>query len=185
MTESTLPWPGYRTAPEKFNLATEALDVPIARGCGDQVALNGDHGTITYASLQQSVSSLAASMIDLSLERGDLVLIKMSNSPEFASAFLAAVKLGIIPVLVNSLLSAGELQSVLEQAQPKLIFTETARADAVRELRQRGFDFQVVCVDGASKDEIAFESLTAKSIRSIAAADTDANEPALLVYTSC
>src|SRR5258708_38096272 len=100
-------------------------------------------------------------MIDLSIESGDIVLMKMSNSPEFASAFLSAVKLGIIPVLVNSLLSAGELQSVLEQARPKLIFTETARADAARELRQRGFDFQVVSVDGAGKNENALESLPA------------------------
>jgi acyl-coenzyme A synthetase/AMP-(fatty) acid ligase len=184
MPESTLPWPGYRTAPEKFNLATEVLDAPIARGCADQVALIGDQGAITYASLQQSVNALAANLMQMGLSRGDLVLIKMGNSPEFASAFLAAVKLGIIPVLVNSLLSAGELQSVLEQAQPKLIFTETARADAVRELRRRGFDYQVVCAAGARKDEIAFESLTAKSIRNIAAADTDANEPAFIVYTS-
>jgi acyl-coenzyme A synthetase/AMP-(fatty) acid ligase len=184
MTESTLPWPGYRTAPEKFNLATEVLDAPIAPGCGDRVALIGDHGAITYASLQQSVNALAASLRGLGLRRGDLVLIKMSNSPEFARAFLAAVKLGIIPVLVNSLLSAGELQSVLDQAQPKLIFTETARADAVRELRRRGFDFQVVCVDGADKDEIAFESLTEKAMAKIAPADTQANEPAFIVYTS-
>jgi acyl-CoA synthetase (AMP-forming)/AMP-acid ligase II len=42
----------------------------------------------------------------------------MSNSPEFAVAFLAAVKLGVIPVLVNSFLTAAELAPVLEQTRP-------------------------------------------------------------------
>jgi benzoate-CoA ligase len=107
MTESAMPWPGYRAAPEKFNLAMEALDAPIARGCAAHAALVGEHGAITYGSLQRRVNSLATSLIDLGLRRGDLVLIKLSNSPEFATAFLAAVRLGIVPVLVNSLLSAG------------------------------------------------------------------------------
>ncbi len=82
---------------------------------------------------------VAAGLLDLGLQRGDLVLIKMSNSPEFAVAFLAAVKLGVIPVLVNSLLTAVELAAVLEQTRPRLIFTEVSRHDAVRELR--GSDF--------------------------------------------
>jgi acyl-coenzyme A synthetase/AMP-(fatty) acid ligase len=65
-----------------------------------------------------------------------------------------------------------------------LIFTEAARADAVRELRNRGLDAQVVCLDGAGTDEIAFESLTGNSAKDIAPADTQAGEPAFIVYTS-
>ena len=44
-------------------------------------------------------------------------------------AFLAAVKLGIVPVLVNSLLSAGELVPIVEQARTVWVFTEAACAD--------------------------------------------------------
>ena len=69
----------------------------------------------------------------------------MSNSPEFAVAFLAAVKLGVIPVLVNSLLTAVELTAVLEQTRPQLIFTEASRSGAVRELRGSGLFKHVVC----------------------------------------
>ena len=93
-------------------------------------ALVGEFGVVTYESLQQRVNAVAAGLLDLGLQRGDLVLIKMSNSPEFAVAFLAAVKLGVIPVLVNSLLTAVELTAVLEQTRPRLIFTEVSRTRA-------------------------------------------------------
>ncbi|MBM4298041.1 MAG: long-chain fatty acid--CoA ligase, partial [Deltaproteobacteria bacterium] len=149
MTELPTPWPGYRAAPARLNLAAEVLDATIDRGAESHTALVGAAGSITYESLHQRVNALATSLIDLGLKRGDLALIKMGNSVEFAAAFLAAVKLGVIPVLVNSLLSAGELASVVEQAHPRLIFTEAARADAVRELRRRGLQAQVVCAHGA------------------------------------
>jgi acyl-coenzyme A synthetase/AMP-(fatty) acid ligase len=184
MSLASLPWPGYRSAPEKLNLATAVLDDPIAAGAGAHVALIGEHGTTTYAEIAGLVNGLAAGLSNRGIKPGDRVLIKMGNSVEFAAAFLAAVKLGVIPVLVNSLLSAGELRVIVQQAEPELIFTEASRADAVRELRASGLIEQVVCVGAPAPDEIAFASLAANSAREIPAAGTRADEPAFIVYTS-
>jgi acetyl-CoA synthetase len=184
ITELATPWPGFRTAPEKLNLAREVLDGSVARGCGPRAALVGDHGVLSYDSLQQRVNALAAGLLGLGLQRGDLVLIKMSNAPEFAIAFLAAVKLGIIPVLVNSLFTPVELLPVLEQTKPELIFTEASRGDAVRELRGSGLFKHVVCVGETERDEIAFASLAGHSSKAVATADTRSDEPAFIVYTS-
>jgi len=184
MTDSARPWPGYRSAPQRLNLAAEALDAPIARGAAPRVALTGERGAITYGELQRQVNLTAAGLIDLGLNHGDLALIKMGNSIEFAIAFLATVKVGVIPVLVNSLLSAGELRGIVEQTRPKLIFTEVARAGAVRELRASGLIEKVVCRDGTDANEIAFASLTANTGAPVTTADTLSNEPAFIVYTS-
>src|SRR5258707_15711563 len=119
MTASATPGYNYRVVPEKLNIAQDVLDASIARGCGPRPALIGDFGIVTYEALQQRVNTVAAGLLDLNLKRGDLVLIKMSNSPEFAVAFLAAVKLCVVPVLVNSLLTAVELTAVLQQTRPQ------------------------------------------------------------------
>jgi acyl-coenzyme A synthetase/AMP-(fatty) acid ligase len=183
-SESNRPWPGYRIYPERLNLARAVLEPPIQRGLGAHPALIGDDGPVTYEALERQVDAVAAGMRRLRLKPGDLALIKMSNCPEFAVAFLAAVKLGIIPVLVNSLLSAGELTHVVEQTQPRLVFTESPRAAAVRELRRAGWFENVVCVGDAAPDEIPFSSLLEPSRTSVGAADTAADEPAFIVYTS-
>ncbi|MBM4259940.1 MAG: acyl-CoA synthetase [Deltaproteobacteria bacterium] len=184
MSEPTPPWPGYRSAPAKLNIAREVLDASIARGCGGRAALIGEQGTTTYESLHHQVKALSASLIDLGLRQGDLALIKMGNSIEFAVAFLASVRLGVIPVLVNSLLTASELHSVLEQTQPKLVFTEASRAGAVRELRAAKLFNQVVCAGESLADEIAFHSLAKNNASTPPSAETASDEPAFIVYTS-
>src|SRR5258708_20831674 len=102
----------------------------------------------------------------------------MSNSPEFAAAFLAAVKLGVIPVLVNSLLTAVELTAVLEQTRPGGIFTETSRSGAVRELSGSGLFKHVVCAGEAAVNEIPFASLGANSSTAPAPPGTRSRAPA-------
>ena len=183
-SEPNNPWPGYRTYPERLNLAQEVLAPPIQRGLGSRPALISDGGATTYETLEGQVNAVAAGLLQLGLKRGDLALIKMSNGMEFAAAFLAAVKLGVIPVLVNSMLSAGELRSVLEQAQPRLVFTEAARWEAVRELRRAGLFKDVVCAGDAAPGEIPFAALLEHSATGINTADTAADEPAFIVYTS-
>ncbi len=184
MTVSQTLGDDYRVVPVKLNLAHDVLDASIARGWGQRPALVGDFGIVTYEALQQQVNAVAAGMLDLGLKRGDLVLIKLSNSPEFAVAFLAAVRLGVIPVLVNSLLTAVELTAVLEQTRPQLIFTEASRSGAVRQLGGSGLFKNVVCVGEAEGNEIPFASLGVNSFTAVAAADTRSDEPAFIVYTS-
>jgi acyl-coenzyme A synthetase/AMP-(fatty) acid ligase len=179
-----VPWPGYRAFPDRLNLAEAVLRSPFNLTRGSRAALIGDVGAISYVTLRRQVNAVAAGLTELGLRKGDLALIKMSNSAEFAIAFLAAVKLGVIPVLVNSLLSAGELGTVVEQARPRLAFTEAARAEAVRELRDAGLFNTVVCAGEAASGEIPFASLLKQRMASVSSADTAADEPAFIVYTS-
>jgi acyl-coenzyme A synthetase/AMP-(fatty) acid ligase len=178
------PWPGYRTYPKRLNLAQEVIGPPMTRGLGSHLALVGEGGSITYETLERQVNAVAAGLLRLGLKQGDLALIKMSNCTEFAAAFLATVKLGVIPVLVNSLLSASELLSIVEQAQPRLVFTEAAGRGAVRELQRAGLFKEVVCAGDAAPGEISFASLLEPSGANVSTADTAADKPAFIVYTS-
>ncbi len=182
--ETDTPWPGYRTFPERLNLAEEVLNSSLNRSLADRIALVHGRSTITYQSLRQGVDALAASLTELGLAKSELVLIKMSNCTEFALAFLAIVKVGAIPVLVNSLLSATELRTVIEQAQARWVFTSESCAGAVRELsRERLFE-HVVCTGNVEPGEISFNSLLQDAGRTVGAVDTAADEPAFVVYTS-
>src|SRR4051812_6264606 len=182
--ETDTPWTGYRTFPERLNIAEEVLNSPLNRGLRNRVALVHSAGATTYESLRQQVNAVAARLISLGLAKSDLVLIKMSNCTEFALAFLALVKVGAIPVLVNSLLSASELRNVVEQAQPRWVFTTEGSAAAVRDLLKDGFFEHVLCAGNVGPGEISFDSLLKDLGRTVATADTAADEPAFIVYTS-
>ncbi len=178
------PWVGYREYPPHLNITREVLDRLIEKGLGNRPALLHKGGILTYQDLYSRVGRLAWSLKQLGLKRGELVLIQMANSPEFAIAFLAIVKLGAIPVLANSLLGSADLAAVLEHAQPAIVVTEATRAQPVRELRARRSVGQVICVGEAQQDEISFESLVEQSHRIGESTQTAAEEPAFIVYTS-
>ena len=178
------PWPGYRRYPDRLNLAQEVLDPGIEHDLGNRAALIGNAGTITYDELNRQVDAIAANLIQRGLKKCDTALIVMGNCTEFALAFLAAVKLGVIPVLVNSLQSAHELRMIVEQAQTDWVFTESTRAAAVRELRRAGLFNDVVCAGEAEPGEISFASLTQDGGQTITSTQTAADEPAFIVYTS-
>jgi len=178
------PWDGYRHAPERLNLAREVIDRQIDRGMGARPAFVHDGGIVTYGELQQKVQALAANLGKLGVAIGHRVLIRMTNSPEFAIAFLAVVKIGALPVLVNSLLGTGELSAIVDQTKPEWMITEASRAAAVRELRAVKSMRRVICAFGATENEIPFESLLGTCKDPVATLDTGANDPAFIVCTS-
>jgi len=111
-------------------------------------------------------------------------LVRMPNGPEFATAFLAAVKLGAVPVLVNSLLGPAELSAILEQTRPRFAIVEDSRAAALREVRAQTTIETTVCVNGSPQDEIPWKSVADTGSPDIPTRVTSAQEPAFIVCTS-
>lgn len=178
------PPPGYRCYPERLNIAREALERPVEDGLGRHPALLYEGDVVTYGDLKRKVDALAGGLKRLDVKRGELVLIRMANAPEFAIAFLALVKLGAIPVLVNSLLGPAELSTILQDAEPRLAFTEASRAEALRAIRRGSSVERVICAGGAEAGEISWETLVGNEGGGVEVEDTAADEPAFLVYTS-
>ena len=131
MAEPSPPWDGYREIPPTLNITREVLERPIDEGMGPRTAVIYESGALTYSELLAHVNAVAAGLKQLGLRAGDLVMVRMPNSTEFATAFLAVVKLGAIPVLVNSLLGPAELKAILEQTRPRFAIVEDSRARAL------------------------------------------------------
>jgi len=55
-------------------------------------ALVDDRVRLTYAELQESVNHLAIGLIDLGLEKGDVVLLQLPNWAEFVLSYLPCKK---------------------------------------------------------------------------------------------
>ena len=165
-------------------MTAEVLDRQVQYGYGQRPALIHEGGVVSYAALYQRVNTLAASLKRLGIERGSRVIIRMVNSADFAVSFLAVVKLGAIPVLVNSLLAAEDLKAIVIETEPRWVITESSRADAVREVRGESRIETVICAAGAAYNELALEELLAGSAKIADAVETSANDAAFIVCTS-
>src|SRR3954469_20366092 len=87
-------------APERVN-ASLLLDHNLEAGRGDKTALAGDEGTLTFGGLARLTAQTAALLRDLGLEREDRVLMILDDTPVFQAVFLAAIRIGAVPIPVN------------------------------------------------------------------------------------
>ncbi|NKB22140.1 MAG: AMP-binding protein [Alphaproteobacteria bacterium] len=183
-TDEIETWPGYREIPERLNITAETLDKQIASGNGASIAFKDAQGSISYAELNQRVCSLATGLRDLGISKTDHVLIRLPNCIEFIVSFLALVKLGAVPVLQNSLLGASEVAYVREHSDAVAAITLDDIAEPVRTLSAelpRG----IIVARGSEAGDQVFEELIASNDKlDIQTADTGANDPAFMVYTS-
>jgi acyl-coenzyme A synthetase/AMP-(fatty) acid ligase len=161
--------------PSRFNLAGYCLaEKPRLRPDDKAVTVIGDNSEHcwTYGALDRDVRSLAAGLRGLGLPPFSRIMIRMGNEANAVLAYFAAIAAGHVALLASSQLTHEEAEFLLGDCGAAVLIlghafeSETyARNDAIV---LRGADLERL---GAS-DPIADY------------ADTSADDPAYLVYTS-
>jgi benzoate-CoA ligase family protein len=104
---------------EPFNAASYLLDRQLAEH-GSRVAVTGVGGELTYEQLYDRVRRTANGMRALGLQPEQRVLMCMADSPDFVTVFLAALRMGAVPVPVSTMLRAPELAELLQDSRARL-----------------------------------------------------------------
>ena len=102
------------------NLASRLLAASLAASPG-QIAFVDAEGPHTYAALADRIDQVAAALIAQGLAPGDRMLLCMLDSAALVGAFMGAIKAGVVPVLLNTLLTADDYAYVLKDAEPTVI----------------------------------------------------------------
>jgi benzoate-CoA ligase family protein len=118
---------------ELFNATTYLLDRHIDNGDGARLALTGVGGELTYAQLHERVARAAAGLRGIGLQPEQRILMFMADSPDFVVVFLAAMRIGAVPVPVSTMLRAVDLAALLRDSRARFIavtreFAEVAGA---------------------------------------------------------
>ena len=90
--------------PPNYNVVVAFIDRHIAEGRGAKVAIRTADNAITYAELAANVNRCANGLVRLGLTRGERVLMVVKDCPAFFYLFWGAIKAGIVPVPLNTLL---------------------------------------------------------------------------------
>lgn len=102
-----------------------------ARRWGPRPFLEGPHGSLTFAQLEDQVRRAAAALHRLGLRRGRRVAFPAPNSPSTVLTWWGASWLGATAVPFNPGLTSGERSALLEHARPALALEEELDLDAV------------------------------------------------------
>ncbi|MBA3450435.1 MAG: AMP-binding protein, partial [Chloroflexia bacterium] len=129
--DETFVWepPTFRWfAGGQTNLAYNCLDLHVAKGRGDHLALiahdeRGGRRACTYAQLLTQVEEIAAALRGLGVGRGDRVAIYMPTIAETIAAMLATVRIGAIHLVVFAGFGAGALGERMRLAGARVLLT--------------------------------------------------------------
>jgi len=117
--------------PERFNAAAHFVDRHIAEGRGARVAIECGDARITYADLQRNVNRVGTALRQIGVRREERVLLLLHDTPEFAYAFFGAIKIGAVPVPLNTLWKPADYEYVVSDARPSAIVVGRSLADAI------------------------------------------------------
>ncbi len=102
---------------EVFNAAVAFIDRHLEEGRGDKAAIRTAHGEVTYVKLARRVNRCGNALKKLGIAPGERVLLVVKDCPFFFYLVWGAIKAGIIPVALNTLLRARDYRYVIEDSR--------------------------------------------------------------------
>jgi 4-hydroxybenzoate-CoA ligase len=168
-----------------YNAVTWLLDRNIDEGRGAKLAFTDTVSDLSYVELQCQTRRLANLLRHLGVRREERVAMIMLDTTDFPVVFLGAIRAGVVPVPLNTLLTSDQYAYVLADCRARALFISESLLPVVRDMLGRIPDLEHIIVAGADAhgykklaDEIAIESDRFDTVA------THADEPAFWLYSS-
>src|SRR6516162_9998712 len=116
--------------PEAFNFAAHLFQANVGRA--NKTAFIDDVGGVTYGELDDRARRFAAALKERGVKREERALILMQDCADWPVAFLGAILAGVVPVAVNTLLTADDLAYMLEHSRAQAAFVSGAVKPALK-----------------------------------------------------
>jgi len=174
--------------PSRFNFAAHLLARSVGRAA--KVAYIDDQQALSYGELAQRVQKMAAALAGLGIRREERVLVCLHDTVDFPVVLLAALHAGVIPVAVNTLLTADDYAYMLEHSRAQALFVSGALLPTLRQAMARGAHDVAHVIVSRPAEAVSAEAhdfaalLEAYSRSTLAPAATDADDIAFWLYSS-
>ena len=171
--------------PDRFNAAHDLLERNLRAGRASKIAYIDDLGSYTYGDLAARVDRFANAIADSGMHMEQRILLCLQDGIDFPTAFLGAIKAGIVPVAVNTMLSPADYAYMLEDSRaPMLVVSESL----LPKFERGNLPFlKHVLVSGTARPPPGMRALSevlAASGDSFEPAPTCRDEPCFWLYSS-
>jgi len=106
---------------EFFNAADFFVDRNVRQGRGHKVAVYTDIRNYTYNDVQKMMNKTANAFRELGVRVDDRVLILMLDVPQFYAVFWGAIKMGAVPIPVNTMLTPEDYEYYLNDSRARVL----------------------------------------------------------------
>ena len=175
--------------PRLYNAAHDLLDRHLEDGRGDKVALIDDAGELTYAQLTERANRAGNALRALGVRHEERVLLALLDTRDFPAMFLGAIKLGAVPVPVNTLMQPQDYAHFARDSRARVLVVSDAILPKMEQaIAQSPFLERVIVartpLGGDPHAHALLDDLLARAAPALEAAQTCSDDAAFWLYSS-
>ncbi len=174
--------------PEQFNAASYFVDRHITEGRGEKIAIECAERSVTYRQLFESVNRVGNALKELGVRIEERVFLLLLDTPEFAACFFGAIKIGAVPVPVNTLLKPADYEFLLNNSRARVGIVSDALFPSLQAIpRERLPYVEKFIVIGNSAERpgtLSFDQWIRDSSITLDTARTSKDDAAFWLYSS-
>ncbi|WP_417260260.1 acyl-CoA synthetase [Celeribacter sp.] len=175
--------------PERYNMAADTVLRHAGGPKGQATALiceaaDGTISRFSYDQLAEASAKVASQLKAQGIGKGDVIACYLGQGVEAALTYLAGFRLGAIIAPLSQLYGPETVLHALRDSKARLIVTDTSLWPRIAERRGELPDLQKVLISGDAPDGTQPFDSWQDADPWLPCADTHAEDPALLLYTS-
>jgi len=171
--------------PRDYNFAADVLQSNLDAGRANKPAYIDARGVLTYGQLADRVARFGAVLRSLGIKREERVLLALTDTIDWPTAFLGCLKAGVIAVPVNTLLTEDDYRFMLADSRAKLLVVSEVLYPKFEKIIKESPDLEHVVVSGDNAyGHKRFEDLVTAAKPGPYTAPTTSDDMAFWLYTS-
>ena len=171
--------------PRDYNFADDILKRNLDAGRADKIAFIDDRGSYTYGDLAGRVARFANVLRSLGMRREERALICLTDTIDWPTAFLGAIKAGVVAVPVNTLMTEADYRFMLKDSRARLLIVSESLYSKFADALGEAADLEHVIVSrGDAHAHLSFDQLLAGAKSEAATAATTCDDICFWLYTS-
>ena len=164
-----------------YNATADLLDRNLAHPL--RVAFSQRGTRTTYGELCERANRAGNALRSLGLELEQRVLLCMLDTPDLPAAFWGAMKAGLVPIPVNTLLTTKDYEFMLRDSRARVLIVSAALLEKMEPALVGQPFLKHVIVSGGGGG-LPFDPLLARASPHLATAPTVADDVAFWLYSS-
>lgn len=172
--------------PDEFNAAAYFIDRHIGEGRTEKVAIECGDKNITYGQLYARVNQFGNALRTLGVRMEERVLLLLLDTPEFAVSFFGSIKIGAVPVPVNTLLKPDDYRYLLNNSRARVLVVSESLLPSILPISRAELPYleNIVVIGNAPPGTLSFDDLLRKSSPDLDPAPTRKDDAAFWLYSS-
>jgi 4-hydroxybenzoate-CoA ligase len=172
--------------PETFNAADYFVDRNIREGRGKKTAILCRDNSFSYGQIQAGMNKVGNALKGLNIEMENRVALLLLDSEVFAMSFFGAIKIGAVPICLNTLMQPKDYLYFLNDSRAKALIIDADLYNKFEPIKDRlRFLKNVIVVGGqAPAGTISFDTFIEGASEQLEAAPTTPDDACFWLYSS-